>query len=63
MTASPEPLVHDALIYAADAELTGALVPADGMGLWLARTLCDRLELRREPRGFVVRLVMADVFA
>ena len=51
------------MIYAADAELTGALVPADGMGLWLARTLCDRLELRREPRGFVVRLVMADVFA
>ena len=36
--------------------------PADGMGLWLARYLCDRLELRREPRGFVVRLDMADVF-
>jgi anti-sigma regulatory factor (Ser/Thr protein kinase) len=37
--------------------------PVDGMGLWLARYLCDRLELRREPRGFVVRLIMADVFA
>lgn len=34
-----------------------------GMGIWLARYLCDRLELARDSRGFVVRLVVADVFA
>lgn len=29
---------------------------AGGMGLWLARQLCDTLEVRREGEGFVVRL-------
>jgi hypothetical protein len=30
-----------------------------GMGLWLARQLCDQLKMARTPYGFTVRLVSA----
>jgi anti-sigma regulatory factor (Ser/Thr protein kinase) len=30
-----------------------------GMGLWLARKLCDHVDLIRDPQGFTVRLVTA----
>ena len=29
-----------------------------GMGLWLARQLCDQVTLARTPDGFTVRLVL-----
>ncbi len=32
--------------------------PTHGMGLWLARRLCDRVDLFPDPPGFTVRLVM-----
>ena len=33
-------------------------MPVRGMGLWLARRLCDRLDLVPGPTGFTVRLVI-----
>jgi anti-sigma regulatory factor (Ser/Thr protein kinase) len=33
-------------------------MPVRGMGLWVARRLCDRLELVQGPTGFTVRLVI-----
>jgi anti-sigma regulatory factor (Ser/Thr protein kinase) len=34
----------------------GADFTRGGMGLWMARRLCDRVDLRRGPDGFTVRL-------
>lgn len=32
----------------------------EGMGLWAARQLCDRMDLYRTPEGFTVRVVIEE---
>jgi anti-sigma regulatory factor (Ser/Thr protein kinase) len=36
----------------------GADLSRGGMGLWLARQLCDQVAMERTPEGFIVRLVL-----
>jgi hypothetical protein len=33
-------------------------LPEDGLGLWMARQLCDELVTARTPDGFTTRLLV-----